>query len=123
MRLILLISDQNDTILLNADFLASRLRVIQVCQLSDQHLGPRVPKLECQLINCVAWVGWGQDASSPVHSPCYGRCINAIGCIESKDIAAPEVIIGTEAFAEIEGRGAYLGISIGSLGVRVDVDY
>lgn len=57
-----------------------------------------------------------------MHTPSYGRRINTIGSIECEDVTLLPFVQCLEAFSELEGRVANLGIGIVSGGNGIGVD-
>jgi hypothetical protein len=58
-----------------------------------------------------------------VCAPDYGGSVDVVGCVESQDIALFPIPEGFETFSEIEGSVANLGISVGTRGVGIGIDY
>lgn len=96
-----LVSHDNDLVQGDANFLRRFLCIFDEWQLGNYGSGSGVFELESKFLNCIVRVRRREDTSSPVASPCDSRSVNAIWCVQRKDIAllpVPEVL---QSFAKV----------------------
>jgi hypothetical protein len=121
--LIPLVPDEYDSVILNAHLFTSFLSSLQERLLRRQCLGTGVLQLECEFVGCVPWICGRENPACPLCSPCYRRCIDAIGSEECQHISFLPIPECFQTFAEVESGAADLGISVGPVRVWVDVDH
>lgn len=118
-----LVADEDDSVLWNAGFLRGCGGYRKEGRLCDEDFGAGVLELEGQLLGCVCWVGWRHDTAGPDSTPHHGWGVDAVRGEEGQDIALLPVKGGLEALAEGEGGIFDLLVCVGSLCVRILVDY
>lgn len=118
-----LVADEDDSVFWNAGFFRCRGGYLEEGRLRDEDFGAGVLELEGQLLGCVGWVGWRHDTASPDSTPHHGWGVDAVRGEEGQYVALLPVKGGLEALAKGKGGILDLLIGVGSLCVRILVDY
>ena len=117
-----LIADEDDVVLGDAGFFCGSGSYREKRCLGDQDFGTGILQLEGQLVGCIGWVGWGDNAAGPDSPPHHGRGVDAVGGEQGQHVSLLPVEVGLEALAEGQGCIFDLLVGIRSLCVCILVD-